>query len=65
MNTVVMTFDAAKPMKEARAEFEKAYFEFHFALAGPERGAKTRVAKTTGMERTAIYRKLRKLGVKG
>lgn len=53
-------FDLDKPLREARDEFEKAYFEFHLAQ---ESGSMTRVAEKTGLERTHLYRKLRQLGV--
>ncbi len=49
-----------KPLREARDEFEKAYFEFHLAK---EHGSMTRVAEKTGLERTHLYRKLKQLGV--
>ena len=49
-----------KPLREARDEFEKAYFEFHLYREG---GSMTRVAEKTGLERTHLYRKLKQLGV--
>jgi len=58
--TSVQTFDLEKPLREARDEFEKAYFEFHLAK---ESGSMTRVAEKTGLERTHLYRKLKQLGV--
>ena len=54
------TFLLEKPLREARDEFEKAYFEFHLAKEG---GSMTRVAEKTGLERTHLYRKLKQLGV--
>ena len=48
------------PLREARDEFEKAYFEFHLYREG---GSMTRVAEKTGLERTHLYRKLKQLGV--
>jgi DNA-binding NtrC family response regulator len=53
-------FDLDKPLRNARDEFEKAYFEFHL---GQEGGSMTRVAEKTGLERTHLYRKLKQLGV--
>ncbi|RMX01947.1 response regulator [Corticibacter populi] len=53
-------FDLDRPLRDARDEFEKAYFEFHLAREG---GSMTRVAEKTGLERTHLYRKLRQLGV--
>ena len=49
-----------KPLREARDEFEKAYFEYHLTR---ENGSMTRVAEKTGLERTHLYRKLKQLGV--
>jgi DNA-binding NtrC family response regulator len=49
-----------KPLREARDEFEKAYFEYHL---GQESGSMTRVADKTGLERTHLYRKLKQLGI--
>jgi DNA-binding NtrC family response regulator len=54
------TFMLDKPLREARDEFEKAYFEYHLAR---EHGSMTRVAEKTGLERTHLYRKLKQLGV--
>jgi len=49
-----------KPLREARDEFEKAYFEYHLMR---ENGSMTRVAEKTGLERTHLYRKLKQLGI--
>ena len=54
------SFDLDKPLREARDEFEKTYFEFHLAK---EAGSMTRLAEKTGLERTHLYRKLKQLGV--
>ncbi|MHB1200690.1 MAG: response regulator [Polaromonas sp.] len=54
------SFLLEKPLRNARDEFEKAYFEFHLAKEG---GSMTRVAEKTGLERTHLYRKLKQLGV--
>ena len=54
------SFMLEKPLRDARDEFEKAYFEFHLAKEG---GSMTRVAEKTGLERTHLYRKLKQLGV--
>jgi len=56
----LQTFDLNNPLREARDNFEKAYFEFHLAQEG---GSMTRVAEKTGLERTHLYRKLKQLGV--
>ena len=54
------SFVLDKPLREARDEFEKAYFEYHLLQ---ENGSMTRVAEKTGLERTHLYRKLKQLGV--
>ncbi len=48
------------PIKEAREQFEKAYFEYHLRESG---GSVSKVAQLSGMERTHLYRKLRTLGI--
>jgi len=53
-------FSLDRPLREARDDFERAYFEFHLAREG---GSMTRVAEKTGLERTHLYRKLKQLGV--
>ncbi len=57
---IQQSFMLDKPLREARDEFEKAYFEYHLAN---ENGSMTRVAEKTGLERTHLYRKLKQLGV--
>ena len=49
------------PLRAARKEFEKAYFEYQLDLAG---GSISKVAQIAGIERTHLYRKLRELGIK-
>lgn len=53
-------FDLDRPLREAKDDFERSYFEFHLAK---ELGSMTRVADKTGLERTHLYRKLKQLGV--
>lgn len=50
-----------QPLREARDEFERIYFEHHIAKAG---GNMSRVAEIVGLERTHLYRKLKQLGIK-
>jgi DNA-binding NtrC family response regulator len=54
------SFNLDKPLRDARDEFEKAYFEFHLTKEG---GSMTRIAEKTGLERTHLYRKLKQLGI--
>jgi DNA-binding NtrC family response regulator len=56
----IQSFELDRPLREARDQFEKAYFEYHLAK---ENGSMTRVAERTGLERTHLYRKLKQLGV--
>ena len=50
-----------QPLREARDEFEKMYFEHHLRLEG---GNMTKLADRSGLERTHLYRKLKQLDVK-
>lgn len=49
------------PFREARAEFERAYFLHLLALEG---GSMSRVSERSGLERTHLYRKFRSLGIR-
>ena len=60
LSSVAQSFDLSRPLREARDDFERAYFEFHLSQEG---GSMTRVAEKTGLERTHLYRKLKQLGV--
>ena len=53
-------FDLDRPLREAKDDFERAYFQYHLSR---EMGSMTRVADKTGLERTHLYRKLKQLGV--
>ncbi len=57
--SAVLRLDA--PLRDARDEFERIYFEYHLAK---ESGNISRVADTVGLERTHLYRKLKHLGIK-
>lgn len=50
-----------QPLREARDDFERLYFEHHMAKAG---GNMSRVAENVQLERTHLYRKLKQLGMK-
>ena len=52
--------DFDQPIREAREEFERAYFSYHLLQAG---GNMTELAQRCGMERTHLYRKLKGLGI--
>lgn len=49
------------PYREARLEFERAYFLNALARDG---GRQTEVAQRTGLERTHLYRKIKTLGLR-
>lgn len=49
-----------QPLREARDEFERIYFEYHLVR---ESHSMTRVSERTGLERTHLYRKLKQLGI--
>ncbi len=49
-----------QPLREARDEFERIYFEYHLEQ---ENHSMTRVSERTGLERTHLYRKLKQLGI--
>ena len=51
----------AMPLREARTQFEKEYFEHHLRACGDNIG---QVARKAGIERTHLYRKLRGLGIR-
>ncbi|MEX2517122.1 MAG: sigma-54 dependent transcriptional regulator [Gammaproteobacteria bacterium] len=48
------------PLREAREQFEKSYLEYQLKQAD---GSVSKVARSVGMERTHLYRKLRSLGI--
>lgn len=48
------------PYREARAEFERAYFLHALAAEG---GNMAQIAERTGIERTHLYRKFKSLGI--
>ncbi len=48
------------PLREAREQFEKAYFEYQLEKTG---GSVGKVAELAAMERTHLYRKLKALGI--
>ncbi len=49
-----------QPLRDARDQFERVYFEYHLAR---ESYSMTRVADRAGLERTHLYRKLKQLGI--
>jgi len=55
-----LSINLDQPLREARDQFERAYFEYQLAKEGY---SMTRVADRAGLERTHLYRKLKQLGV--
>ncbi|WP_137720022.1 sigma-54-dependent transcriptional regulator [Methylobacillus flagellatus] len=53
--------DMEKPLREARDDFERLYFEHHIAKTA---GNISKVAEQAQLERTHLYRKLKQLGIK-
>lgn len=49
------------PLRDARKQFEKAYFEYQLRQG---KGNMGKVANTAGIERTHLYRKLKELSIK-
>ena len=49
-----------QPLREAREQFERDYFNYHLLRTN---GNMTALAKQCSMERTHLYRKLKGLGI--
>ncbi|CEN55167.1 sigma-54-dependent transcriptional regulator [Candidatus Methylopumilus turicensis] len=56
-----LPIDFDLPLREARDEFERLYFEYHIQKSEKNM---TRVAEAVELERTHLYRKLKQLGIK-
>ena len=50
-----------EPLREARDDFERRYFEHHIKLVAHNM---SKLAEIAGLERTHLYRKLKQLGIK-
>lgn len=59
-NSLLGSISLDQPLREARDQFERIYFEYHL---GRENHSMTRVSEKTGLERTHLYRKLKQLGI--
>ena len=57
----VLPIDLDQPLREARDQFERLYFEHHIQKADKNM---SRVAEAVELERTHLYRKLKQLGIK-
>jgi DNA-binding NtrC family response regulator len=58
--TQALAINLDQPLREARDQFERVYFEYQLSK---ESYSMTRVADRAGLERTHLYRKLKQLGV--
>lgn len=56
-----MPINLDQPLREARDDFERLYFNHHIAKVG---GNISKVAENVQLERTHLYRKLKQLGMK-
>lgn len=56
-----LPIDLDRPLREARDNFERLYFEYHIQKADKNM---SRVAEAVELERTHLYRKLKQLGIK-
>ena len=50
-----------QPLREARDDFERLYFEYHMK---DSTNNMSQLAEIAGLERTHLYRKLKQLGIK-
>ena len=53
--------DFNQPLREAREDFERRYFQYHIGLTQSNIVV---IAEKAGLERTHLYRKLKQLGIK-
>jgi two-component system, NtrC family, nitrogen regulation response regulator NtrX len=55
-----LPIDLVQPLREARDEFERFYFQHHMKLVNNNM---SKLAEISGLERTHLYRKLKQLGI--
>jgi len=58
---VPLPIELAQPLRDARDDFERFYFQHHMKLVSNNM---SKLAETSGLERTHLYRKLKQLGIK-
>lgn len=56
-----LPIELAQPLRDARDDFERFYFQHHMKLVSNNM---SKLAETSGLERTHLYRKLKQLGIK-
>ena len=57
----LLPVDLVQPLREARDDFERFYFQYHMKLINNNM---SKLAEISGLERTHLYRKLKQLGIK-
>ena len=55
-----LPIDLGQPLRDARDEFERYYFQHHMKLVNNNM---SKLAEISGLERTHLYRKLKQLGI--
>jgi DNA-binding NtrC family response regulator len=61
IKALTLPIDLALPLREARDDFERFYFQHHMAVINSNM---SKLAEISGLERTHLYRKLKQLGIK-
>jgi DNA-binding NtrC family response regulator len=61
MQSAVVEATLNQPLREARDDFERLYFEHHMK---DSTNNMSKLAEIAGLERTHLYRKLKQLGIK-
>lgn len=59
-NAKQLPIELVQPLREARDDFERFYFQYHMKLIN---GNMSKLAEISGLERTHLYRKLKQLGI--
>ena len=59
--TQALSVELVQPLREARDDFERYYFQHHMKLINSNM---SKLAEISGLERTHLYRKLKQLGIK-
>lgn len=60
-NSPALPVELVQPLREARDDFERFYFQYHMKLINNNM---SKLAEISGLERTHLYRKLKQLGIK-
>lgn len=60
-NSPSLPIELVQPLREARDDFERFYFQYHMKLINNNM---SKLAEISGLERTHLYRKLKQLGIR-